>query len=537
MVRVLAVSDVVEEGLWADIGPARGADLILGCGDLPFEYLGYLMNALDVPLVFVPGNHDPDLSGYRVSRGGLTLRAGLPARAPWPDGAVSADGRVVDVAGLRIAGLGGSRRYRPGPNQYSDRQQARRARRLAARIRLRRPRRTGAHRLDVLLTHAPPRGVGDGPDPVHQGFPALNVLAGRLQPAPAAARARGPGSVQPPRPPARPHARPQRHRVAAVRPRPGDGPGERRHEAPQCPLTPGSPAPTSRTTSSVPGAARYWPGCPQRLRREPDDVNLILPFDEVVAALGMTGERKLGLQVIKLDTVVGTVDSTRDFDRRFRPTSSRVRERWERLALAQRRGESIPPIDVYRVGELHFVVDGHHRVSIALAMGQKTIDAYVTEILTAVPARGIRRRGDLLYKSYERLFRSRVKLPAQAYAKITFSDPWGYAELGEAVEAWGFRLMQHDHKFYDRAEVSRRWFAEEFTPVVRILHAADLVGSGTDADAYLTIARERYRLIRTHEWNDEVIEELQRKFRAPRSAHPAFSHRAASAADGRRRSH
>ena len=55
MVRVLAVSDVVEEGLWADIGPARGADLILGCGDLPFEYLGYLMNALDVPLVFVPG--------------------------------------------------------------------------------------------------------------------------------------------------------------------------------------------------------------------------------------------------------------------------------------------------------------------------------------------------------------------------------------------------------------------------------------------------------------------------------------------------
>jgi hypothetical protein len=171
---------------------------------------------------------------------------------------------------------------------------------------------------------------------------------------------------------------------------------------------------------------------------------------------------------------------------------------------------------VYRVGELHFVIDGHHRVSIALAMGQKTIDAYVTEILTAVPAQGIHRRGDLIFKSYERLFRSRVKLPAQAYAKINFSDPWGYAELGEAVEAWGLRLMQHEHKFYDRAEVSRRWFAEEFTPVVRLLHAADLVGDGTDAEAYSTIARERYRLIRTHEWNDEVIEELQRRFRSPR---------------------
>ncbi|MGE5133672.1 MAG: ParB N-terminal domain-containing protein [Gemmatimonadota bacterium] len=253
-----------------------------------------------------------------------------------------------------------------------------------------------------------------------------------------------------------------------------------------------------------------------RLRREPDDVNLILPFDEVVAALGRTGERPLGLQAIRLDSIVGTVDSARDFDRHFRPTSNRVRERWERLALAQRRGEAIPPIDVYRVGDLHFVIDGHHRVSIAIATGLKTIDAYVTEILTAVPARGIHRRSDLLFKNYERLFRSRVRLPAPAYAKVTVTDPWSYAELSETVEAWGFRLMQHEHKFYDRAEVSRRWFTEEFTPVVRMLRAADLIGSNTDAEAYLTIARERYRLIRTHQWNDEVIGELQRELGSAR---------------------
>jgi len=254
----------------------------------------------------------------------------------------------------------------------------------------------------------------------------------------------------------------------------------------------------------------------QRLRREPDDVNLILPFDEVAAALGQRGERSLGLQTIRLDSVVGTVDSRRDFDRHFRPTSSRVRERWERLALAQRRGESMPPIDVYRIGDLHFVQDGHHRVSIALATGQTTIDAYVTEILTMVPARGIRRRGDLLLKSYERIFRSRVPLPAQAYTKIKVTDPWSYAELGEAIEAWGFRLMQHEHTFLGRADVARRWLADEFIPVVRMLHAADLVGACTDAEAYLGIARERYRLMRTHEWNDQVIEELRRNLRPSR---------------------
>jgi hypothetical protein len=119
----------------------------------------------------------------------------------------------------------------------------------------------------------------------------------------------------------------------------------------------------------------------------------------VVAALGWCGEQYLGLQTIQLDNVAGTVDSRRDFDRSFRPTSNRVRRRWERLDLAQRRGVAIPPIDVYRVGDLHFVKDGHHRVSVARATGQKTIEAYVTEVLTRMPATGISRRGDPLLKA------------------------------------------------------------------------------------------------------------------------------------------
>ena len=248
-----------------------------------------------------------------------------------------------------------------------------------------------------------------------------------------------------------------------------------------------------------------------RLRREPDDVNLILPFDEVVAALGWRGERSLGLQTVPLDSIVGTVDSRRDFDRRFRPTSSRVRERWERLALAQQRGEAIPPIDVYRIGELHFVKDGHHRVSIAIAHGDKTIEAYVTEVLTVVPARGIRRRGDLITKDYERVFRARVPLTPGQYAKIKVTEPWTYAELGEAVEAWGFRYMQNEGRFADRAQVARRWFEDEYTPVVRMLREADLLGKRTDAEAYLVVASERYRLIRTHEWTDDVIDRLRRR--------------------------
>jgi hypothetical protein len=119
-----------------------------------------------------------------------------------------------------------------------------------------------------------------------------------------------------------------------------------------------------------------------RLRGQPRACDRLLRLDEVVGALGLRSQGYLGLRTIPLDTIVGTAGSRPDFDRHFRPTSNLVRERWEQLALAARRGAVIPPIEVYRVGGRHFVSDGHHRVSIAAATGQKTIDAYVTEILT-----------------------------------------------------------------------------------------------------------------------------------------------------------
>ncbi len=177
---MLAVSDEVDESLRRDIAPARGVDLIVSCGDLPFDYLAELMGALDVPLVFVPGKHDPDVGGYRQNRRGLVLRAGMPTEPPWPPGAVNVDGRVVDVAGLRIAGLGGCLRCGEGPNQYTQRVQRRRARRLATAAR--RHRRRDGRAVDLLLTHAPPRGVGDADDRPHRGFDALHDLVGRLDP-------------------------------------------------------------------------------------------------------------------------------------------------------------------------------------------------------------------------------------------------------------------------------------------------------------------------------------------------------------------
>ena len=127
-----------------------------------------------------------------------------------------------------------------------------------------------------------------------------------------------------------------------------------------------------------------------RLRGRPAESGRLVQLDEIVGLLGWRGQRQLGLQTIRLDTIVGTTGARRDFDRCFRPTSSRVRSRWERLALAQRRGEAIPPIEVHRLGGLHFVTDGHHRVSIAAATGQQPVVAGKPEPppLIAPPAWG-----------------------------------------------------------------------------------------------------------------------------------------------------
>ncbi len=247
------------------------------------------------------------------------------------------------------------------------------------------------------------------------------------------------------------------------------------------------------------------------LRLEAGDVEVMLSFDEVVDALGRVGERDLGLRSIPIDTVVGTLDRHKEFDRAFRPTSSRARARFERIAEAARRGVALPPIDVYRIGELHFVRDGHHRVAVARAQSLDTIDARVVEVLTQVATGGAITLADLPLKSHERLFHERVPLAPDARDRLALTDPIAYGTLAEGVEAWGFRLSQAEERYLDRAQTALRWFTEEYVPVVAVLREAELIGKReTETDAYLRLSSERYRMMRTQEWSDEAIERVRR---------------------------
>jgi 3',5'-cyclic AMP phosphodiesterase CpdA len=174
--RILAIADEVDEALYTGKLGRLHPDVVVSCGDLPFDYLEYVVSRVDVPLVYVPGNHDPRLRSPDPTWVPLQTEAPKPG----PQGCENADGRVVTAAGLRIAGLGGSMRYRSGPNQYTDGEMRWRALSLEVRIKLNPARRR--RKLDVLLTHAPPLGWGAPDDLAHRGFAAFLRLVKELAP-------------------------------------------------------------------------------------------------------------------------------------------------------------------------------------------------------------------------------------------------------------------------------------------------------------------------------------------------------------------
>lgn len=175
---MLAIADEVEASLFSAEVTKLRPDLVVACGDLPFDYLEYIVTMLNVPLLYVPGNHDPELG--RVLSRPLVQPTYEDERPTGPQGCKNIDGRVVDAAKLRIAGLGGSPRYNNGPNRYTEGAMTRRAVRLEMRCRARALR--DGRGVDLLVTHAPPLGVGDESDDAHRGFKAFHRLVKNLSP-------------------------------------------------------------------------------------------------------------------------------------------------------------------------------------------------------------------------------------------------------------------------------------------------------------------------------------------------------------------
>ena len=169
LVRILAVSDQIVDRIYtlAPNGHFRDVDLILGCGDLPYNYLEYIVTVLNKPLYYVPGNHDPEFNPRD-----------LRSKA---EGGINLDLKTVCHKDYLIGGFGGSVRYRPnGTNQYTQMEASQRAFQMM-------PSLFGnfvryGRALDILITHSPPFGIHDDTDLAHNGLKALNWLIRTVKP-------------------------------------------------------------------------------------------------------------------------------------------------------------------------------------------------------------------------------------------------------------------------------------------------------------------------------------------------------------------
>ena len=113
--------------------------------------------------------------------------------------------------------------------------------------------------------------------------------------------------------------------------------------------------------------------------------NRLLSFDEVKGSLGAFNQVYLGMRVVPVEKIVGSVNRYEDFDRGFLPTKASLETRWKRIDRAFHRSEELPPVSLYKIGEKYFVVDGNHRVSVARYQGVESIDAEVIEIRSRMP--------------------------------------------------------------------------------------------------------------------------------------------------------
>lgn len=162
--KILSISDEVDPSLYGPDLDARaaGVEAILSCGDLPFDYLEYLVTFTNAPLFYVRGNHDPPESNGK-----------------FPGGCTPLDGRVEELGGHLLAGLSGCRWYSGGANQYTERQMRRRSRILSLRLSLKA---LSGQRPVLFLSHAAPKDVGDASDPCHRGFDVFRDLTRRHSP-------------------------------------------------------------------------------------------------------------------------------------------------------------------------------------------------------------------------------------------------------------------------------------------------------------------------------------------------------------------
>lgn len=252
--------------------------------------------------------------------------------------------------------------------------------------------------------------------------------------------------------------------------------------------------------------------------------NALLPFEEVRQSLGFKGQRYSGLQPVPLDKIVGSMGRARDFDRVFMPTQTHSRGKWVSVDSAYLSGVVLPPVSLYKLGDYYFVVDGHHRVSVARQKNQAFIDAEVIEVQSRVPVTPDMTLDDLDVLAAYREFLEQTKLdvlrPEQA---VLLTMPGDYVKLIEHIRTHKYFVEIEQSRELTWEEAVAHWYDHVYSPVIETIRRRKLLRGFpgmTEGDLYFSIIAHSYylsqqlgRSITPQEVSSDFVERYGRSWR------------------------
>ena len=232
----------------------------------------------------------------------------------------------------------------------------------------------------------------------------------------------------------------------------------------------------------------------------------LLSYEEVAQKLRLGGRAERGVQTISIEAIVGSVCRYTDFTRTFLPRRGNDQQRWAgvKAALVDDSGPGLPPIDVYKVGEVYFVLDGNHRVSIARQEGLTHIDAHVIEVQSPVPLTPDVQPDDLIIKAEYAAFLTDTRLKElRPQADLSVTAPGQYEKLKEHLAV--HRYIECEDQ---RCEVSQQaavedWYDNVYVPIVTAIRergALRWFPNRTETDLYLWVSDHRSTLEQELGW-------------------------------------
>ena len=233
--------------------------------------------------------------------------------------------------------------------------------------------------------------------------------------------------------------------------------------------------------------------------------NGLFSFDEVKHKLkgSVSGGRRL--QDVPLDAIVGSVGRYTDFNRQFLPRNDSDEMRWTRVKTAIESPAGVPPIELYRIGNAYFVLDGNHRVSVLRRMGATQAQAYVTEVQTRVPLSPYDSPDDLILKAEYAEFLDRTKLDEQRpHADLRVTSPGRYAGIEEEIEAHRAALSAQQKRDVSFEEAAASWYDTIYLPVIDSIRRQGILldfPERTETDLYVWLAQHRADLEHALGWN------------------------------------